>query len=267
MELQASPVKQAAQAAGIEVLQPAKARAEEFHEQIRALAPDVAVVVAYGKILPAALLEIPRKGFVNVHFSLLPAYRGAAPVQHAITDGRMETGISIMVLTEGMDEGPILAEERVPIHPEDTAASLGERMAEIGARLLLPALQDYVDGGLQPVEQDHERATYAPKLDTDDARIEWSESSERIRNLARGLNPAPGAWTMMGDARIKVYGAEVVSDAGLKPGELGVSGDKLLVGTGDGALALTEVQMAGKKRMGGAELGRGLRLAGGEMLQ
>ena len=267
MDLHASPVKRAAQKAGIEVLQPLKARADEFHEQIRAFAPDVAVVVAYGKILPGSLLEIPRKGFVNVHFSLLPAYRGAAPVQHAIIDGNSATGISIMVLTEGMDEGPVLAEERVPIRPDDTAGRLGERMAEIGARLLVPALEGYVDGDLRPVEQDHERATYAPKLETDQARIDWSEPAERIRNLVRGLNPAPGAWTMLDDARIKVFAAEIVGDAGLKPGELGANGDGLLVGTGDVALSLADVQMAGKKRMSGAELARGLHLAGGERLQ
>jgi methionyl-tRNA formyltransferase len=267
MELQAPPVKRAAQAVGIEVLQPARARDEEFHEQIRALASDVAVVVAYGKILPGSLLEIPRKGFVNVHFSLLPAYRGAAPVQHAIIDGRDETGISIMVLTEGMDEGPVLAEEPVPISPDDTAGSLGERMAVIGARRLVPALEGYVVGGVQPVEQDHDRATYAPKLDTDDARIDWSEPAARIRNLVRGLNPTPGAWTMLGDARLKVYAVGVGDDAGMKPGELGVDGDRLLVGTGDAAMSLAEVQIAGKKRMGGAELARGLRLAGGEGLQ
>ena len=267
MDFQATPVKRAAQAAGIEVLQPAKARDEEFHDQIRALAPDVAVVVAYGKILPGSLLEIPRKGFVNVHFSLLPAYRGAAPVQHVIIDGHDETGISIMVLTEGMDEGPVLAEERVPIAADDTAGSLGDKMATIGARLLVPALEGYVDGTLQPVEQDHDRATYAPKLDTEAARIEWSDPAARIRNLVRGLNPAPGAWTMLDDARLKVYAGEVVGETGLKPGDLGVRGTDLLVGTGDDALSLTDVQMAGKKRMGGAELARGLRLAGGERLQ
>jgi methionyl-tRNA formyltransferase len=264
MELQASPVKRAAHKAGIEVMQPAKARDPEFHEQIRAIGPDVAVVVAYGKILPGALLEIPRKGFVNVHFSLLPAYRGAAPVQHAIVDGRSETGISIMVLTEGMDEGPVLAEERVPIRDDDTAATLGERMASIGARLLVPALDGYVNEDLEPVEQDHDAATYAPKVDTDDARIEWSAPATRIRNLVRGLNPAPGAWTMLGDARLKVYATEVVDDASLSSGQLVLKDDELVVGTGDRALALTEVQLAGKKRMGGAELARGLRLTADE---
>ena len=267
MEVQASPVKRAAQAAGLEVLQPPKARDEGFHEQIRSLAPDVAVVVAYGKILPPALLEIPPRGFVNVHFSLLPACRGAAPVQHAIIDGLDETGISIMVLTEGMDEGPILAEKTVSIGPDDTAGTLGERMAAIGADLLIPALEGYVDGRVQPVEQDHERATYAPKLTTDDARIDWSEPAGRIRNLVRGLNPAPGAWTMLGDGRLKIYATERMSTEGLKSGELGLRGDALVAGTGDAALSLTDVQLAGKKRMSGAELARGLRLAGGEALQ
>ena len=268
MEVQASPVKRAAQAEGLEVLQPQKARDEGFHDQIRSLAPDVAVVVAYGKILPPALLEIPRRGFVNVHFSLLPAYRGAAPVQHAVIDGLDETGISIMVLTEGMDEGPIIATKTVPIGADDSAGTLGERMAADGAGLLIPALEGYVDGRVEPVEQDHERATYAPKLTTEDARIDWSEPAARVRNLVRGLNPAPGAWTLLGGARLKVYATELASSTGgPKPGELVLRDDALVAGTGDAALSLTDVQLAGKKRMSGAELARGLRLGGGETLQ
>jgi methionyl-tRNA formyltransferase len=140
-------------------------------------------------------------------------------------------------------------------------------MAAIGARLLVPALEGYVNGAVNPVEQDHQRATYAPKLDTEGARIDWSAPAERIRNLVRGLNPAPGAWAMLGDARLKVYGAEPVRNEGLKSGELGVRGDALVVGTGEAALSLTDVQLAGKKRMGGTDLARGLRLTGGETLR
>ena len=260
-------MKEAALRAGIEVLQPSKARDPDFHDQIRAIAPRVAVVVAYGKILPIELLEIPPKGFINVHFSLLPAYRGAAPVQHAIVDGRSETGVSIMVLTEGMDEGPVLASERVPIREDDTAATLGGRMAEVGAKLLVPALEGYVNGDITPVEQNHDAATYASKLDAGDARIDWSSPAERIRNLVRGLNPAPGAWTMLGDARVKVYRTEIADADHLEPGDLRATDVDLLVGTGDGALRLTEVQIAGKKRMAGIDLARGLRLSGGELLK
>lgn len=261
------PVKESALAAGLPVLQPKSARSPEFIDVIRTLAPDVAVVVAYGKILPVDLLEVPPHGFVNVHFSLLPEYRGAAPVQRAVMDGKTETGVSIMVLTEGMDEGPVLATMKAAIAPDDTAGSVGDRLSLVGARLLADTLPGYLEGTILPQEQDHEAATYASKLSSDEARIEWAWPAERIDPFVRGLNPFPGAWSMLGDKRLKVDGVKRVEqeDASLQPGEIS-GGKSFVVGTGTGPLQLTRVQLAGKKAMSGAELVRGLRLAEGTRL-
>ncbi len=261
MDVTASPVKERAQAAGLEVLQPPKARAPEFIESIASLSPDIAVVVAYGKILPVDLLAVPPLGFVNVHFSLLPAYRGAAPVQRAVMNGDRTTGVSFMVLTEGMDEGPVLATEETPIGERDTAGDVGERLALMGAALLVPTLRGYERGELVPADQDHDAATYAPKITSDEGRIDWTAKVSAIDALVRGLNPVPGAWTELEGTRLKVHAVEPAA-GNLQPGEVTV-GASLTVGAGDGALELTEVQMAGKKRMSGTELARGLRLSPG----
>jgi methionyl-tRNA formyltransferase len=265
MDLRPSPVKEEALRAGVEVLQPPRARDPELEERLRAIAPDVAVVVAYGSILPGSLLEVPRLGFVNLHFSLLPAYRGAAPVQRALMDGVPVTGVSIMVLTEGMDEGPVLAVAEVPVEPRDTAGTLGARMAELGAPLLVETLRGYAAGEVQPREQDHGRATYAPKITTEEARVDWARPAEQIANLVRGLNPAPGAWTEWEGRRLKLWQVTPADDE-LEPGELRASGSALLAGTGTNALELADVQLAGKRRMSGGELARGLRLDAGARL-
>ena len=253
------PVKRAAQAAGVEVAQPERARSPELHEWLRAKAPDVAVVVAYGKILPGSLLEIPPRGFVNVHFSLLPAYRGAAPVQRALMDGVSETGVSIMVLTEGMDEGPVLATAETAVGEDETGGQVGERLARMGADLLVPTLHAYLQGALEPHEQDHPRATYANKVTGNDARIDWSRPRAEIRNLVRALNPEPGAWTTFKGQRMKVHKVRPVDRDDLTPREIVIDGG-IVVGAGDGPLALEEVQMAGKRKMSGEEFARGVRL-------
>lgn len=262
MKLQPSPVKRVAVEAGLRVLQPSSARGPELAEALAALAPDVAVVVAYGRILPGALLEIPPLGFVNVHFSVLPAYRGAAPVQRAVMDGLGETGVSIMALTEGMDEGPVLATETTPIGPDETAGEVGDRLAEIGARLLVASLAAYGAGELRPVPQDDARATYAPKVTPEEARLDWDAPAGTIANKVRALNPAPGAWTMLGTERVKVWRARPSGPQGLAPGELR-AGDALYAGAGTGAVSIEEAQVAGKKRLSGLEMARGLRLAPG----
>ena len=266
-ELKPSPVKELALSLGLEVLQPEKARDPEFAEKMRAMAPDVAAVVAYGKILPGELLEIPRHGFVNMHFSLLPAYRGAAPVQRAIMDGVQTTGTSIMVLTEGMDEGPVLATEEVSVGSTETAGELGVRLAERGATLLATTLPKYLDGRLHPVPQNDAEATYAPKITADEARIDWTAAPEAIVNKARGLNPAPGAWSTVRGQRLKIFSLALSDeDARLNPAEVQVTEAGLLVGTGGRAVLLDEVQLAGKKRTTGAELARGVRFEVGERL-
>ena len=264
MDVQPSPVKQRARAAGLDIRQPERARDPGLADWLRALGPDVAAVVAYGKLLPADLLGIPRLGFVNVHFSALPEYRGAAPVQRAIMDGKSETGVSIMVLTEGMDEGPLVAVERVAIDPDDTAGTLGERLAAVGAPLLVRALKGYASGDLVPREQDHAVATYAPKITPEEARIDWKLEARAVRDFVRALNPAPGAWTTFRGTRLKVH-AVSGSTADLAPGELRAN-DELVAGTGDGAVVLDEVQPAGKRRMSGAEMARGARLVAGDRL-
>lgn len=261
-----SPIKERARAHELDVLQPEKARAPWLLERVRALSSDVAVVVAYGSLLPAALLDVPPLGFVNVHFSLLPAYRGAAPVQHALVDGRKETGVSIMVLTEGMDEGPVLATRAVDISDDDTAGELGDRLARVGAELLVPTLLAYAAREIEPVPQDHERATYAPKMTPEKARIDWTAGAEPIRNLVRALNPVPGAWTSYRGARVKVHRAALTETRALAAGEIG-PGRELVVGTGDAAVALVEVQAAGKRKMIGEELRRGLRPSPGDRFE
>jgi methionyl-tRNA formyltransferase len=266
MEPSASPVKIAALESGLDVLQPARARGRDLHAALTELNPDVAIVVAYGKILPGSLLAIPPLGFVNVHFSLLPLYRGAAPVQRALMDGVEETGVSIMVLTEGMDEGPVLATRSLRVGKDDTAGDVGDRLAAIGAELLVPTLLDYAAGRLDPLPQNHDRASYAPKLDPDDARIDWKESSIRIHNLVRALNPAPGAWTTMRGARLKIYRTRPLNQIELGRGELDAR-NGLVAGTSSGALELLDVQLAGKRRMTGPELARGLRLEPYERLE
>jgi methionyl-tRNA formyltransferase len=261
-----SPVKHRAVSAGLEVLQPERARDPGLHARLAEIAPEVCVVVAFGRILPAALLEVPRLGFVNLHFSVLPAYRGAAPVQHAIADGLTETGVSLIVLSPGMDEGPILATKREPIGAGDTAGTLGARLAERGSRLLVPVLEGYAAGEILPVEQNHDAATYAPKITTEEARIDWARPAGRIRDLVRALNPDPGAWTTLRDTRLKVHAVTVAErPADLAPGELRAE-ELLSAGTGSEPVTLDDVQLAGKRRMTGVELARGLRLAPGERL-
>lgn len=267
LELHASPVKEAAIRHGLEVVQPARARDEDFIAWVRARAPDVASVVAYGKILPTDLLDIPKLGFVNVHFSLLPAYRGAAPVQRAIMNGDDETGVSIMVLTEGMDEGPVLARSTEPIADSDTTGTLGTRLATVGAPLLVNALESFASGETRPEPQDDSLATYAPKITNEEAFIDWSWPARRIRDHVRALDPSPGAATRLGQKLLKIW-AIGPGPAGqsLGPGEIGVNDGDIVVGTGDDAVTVRELQPAGKRRMAGSDYARGLRLDGGERL-
>jgi len=267
MKLRPSPVKERALRAGLEVLQPQRAKDPEFHDSLEKLAPDVASVVAYGKILPPSLLDIPPLGFVNLHFSLLPEYRGAAPVQRAVMDGRSVSGISIMVLTEGMDEGPVLVTTEEPIRDDDTAGSLGDRLAAIGSGSLVDALVSYGAGDLTPVEQDHDRATFAPKVTTEDAAIDWARPSLVIHNQVRGLNPAPGAWTTLRGKRLKIWATRPKAGRDLAPGELDEWDGALVAGTGDAPVELTEVQLQAKKPMSGVDAARGLRLAPGERFE
>jgi methionyl-tRNA formyltransferase len=242
-------VKRYALERGLPVLQPARARDPGFIEELRALAPDVAVVVAYGKILPQAVLDIPRLGCLNVHGSLLPRYRGAAPVQWAVINGERETGVTIMKLDAGMDTGPMLLWRAVHIGDDETAGALAGRLAGIGAELMAVALGRLKAGALVEVKQDDAAATMAPMLEKQLGNLDFTWPAERLRNLVRGVDPWPGAYTYLDGEVLKLWGARSADGGGL-PGEvLGVEPEGLVVACGEGALAFAELQVAGRKRL------------------
>ncbi len=250
--LEPPPVKLVAARAGAPVLQPRSARAPELASELARLAPDVAVVVAYGKILPQAVLDVPRHGCLNVHASLLPKYRGAAPIQWAIIHGETETGITIMKLDAGMDTGPMLLRRAVPIDDDDTAGTLAARLAPIGAELMRDALAKLEAGELTATPQDHARATLAPMLKKEDGRIDWTRPARQVRDLVRGVDPWPGATGGLDGDVLKVWRARIVPGGGA-PGEvLGADRDGLVVACGEGAVALGELQLPGRKRLGAA---------------
>ncbi|HUN48160.1 MAG TPA: methionyl-tRNA formyltransferase [Stellaceae bacterium] len=259
---QVSPVQRAAEAAGIEVRTPAKLTAEEV-ERFRALDLDAAVVAAYGLILPKGVLAAPRLGCLNVHASLLPRWRGAAPIQRAILAGDTETGVTIMQVEEGLDAGPMLLRETVPITAETTAGSLHDALAELGARLIVPALEGRAAGTLAAEPQPAEGVTYARKLGRDEGRLDWSRSAAQLARAIRALNPAPGTWFEHAGERIKVLAAEAVDGAG-EPGT--VLDDALTIACGVGALRLTRLQRAGRAPMEAAALLRGYALPAGTRL-
>jgi methionyl-tRNA formyltransferase len=250
------PVKTAAEAEDVPVLQPARPSDPDFVERLRALAPDVGVVVAYGHILRPELLTLPRRGMINLHPSLLPELRGAAPVEGAILNGLPQTGVTIMQMDEGLDSGPILLQIRHDIEPDVTGGELSERLAEMGAQALVEALALLETNGLTPQPQDHTRATYAPKLTRESARIPWGEPADQIARLIRALDPRPGAWTELDGREVKVFGARVVEGRGA-PGEIQKTDDGLRITTGQGAVEVDEVQPAGKPRMSVADWVRG----------
>jgi len=259
---QVSPVQRAAEAAGIEVRTPAKLTAAEV-ERFRALNLDAAVVAAYGLILPKGVLAAPRLGCLNVHASLLPRWRGAAPIQRAILAGDTETGVTIMQVEEGLDAGPMLLRETVPITAETTAGSLHDALAELGARLIVPALEGRAAGTLVAEPQPAEGVTYARKLGRDEGHLDWSRSAAQLARAIRALNPAPGTWFEHAGERIKVLAAAAVDGAG-EPGT--VLDDALTIACGVGALRLTRLQRPGRAPMDAAALLRGYALPVGTKL-
>jgi methionyl-tRNA formyltransferase len=256
LRLQPSAVKAAAVDLGIAVLQPKRAREEGFINEIRGQAPDLNVVVAYGQILPQALLDVPRHGSLNVHTSLLPSHRGAAPIQWAILEGDAETGVTIMKMDAGLDTGPILTERRTAISEDDTAQTLHDRLAVMGAELLVETIPNWVAGRITERAQP-EGATYARKIEKSDGLIDWHESAAQISRKVRGFTPWPGAFTYMelsGQRRmIKVLSGLVSKQAG-EPGKvLSASKDGLVVGAGSGSYCITALQPEGRKRMSAHE--------------
>jgi methionyl-tRNA formyltransferase len=240
----------------LEVLQPAKIKDPSVIEQIRRLAPDVIVVVAYGQILSRDVLEIPRLACLNLHASLLPRWRGAAPIQAAIAAGDSETGVTVMYMDEGLDTGDILLQSNVEILPNDTGGSLHDRLAQIAPETLLESLRLLAAGNAPRIPQDNARATYAPKLKREHGQIDWSESAEAVERKIRAYHSWPGAFMKVDGQNLKVFSASV-ADLNGQPGEILRSDKDLIVATGKGALSLAEVQLEGKRRMSAAEFLRG----------
>ena len=255
-----SPVREFADREGYAVLTPERPRGDEFMEQIRALAPDLSVVVAYGHILEREVLDVPALGSINVHASLLPELRGAAPINWALIRGHDRTGVTVMRMVEAMDAGPILAQEPEPIGPEDNARTLGQRLAELGAITLVETLALMEAGVHTEVEQDHAAATYAPKVDRETARIGWTRDGPAVSDLIRGMDDVPGAWTTLRGDSVKMF-MPTVADGGEvgEPGEVVVADAKrgLIVATGLGEVAIGEVQPPGRRRMSAVEWVRG----------
>ncbi|HET8614726.1 MAG TPA: methionyl-tRNA formyltransferase [Actinomycetales bacterium] len=263
--LVASPVARAAEERGIPVVRPASPREPGFVEALRELQPDCCPVVAYGQLVPQAVLDVPRHGWVNLHFSLLPAWRGAAPVQRALMAGEQVTGATTFRLEKGMDTGPVYGVMTEQVRPTDTSGDLLDRLAVAGAGLLVATLDGIEAGELAPQPQPSEGVSYAPKVEVDDARVDWRHPAARIDRLVRGCTPAPGAWTTLEGQRVKLGPVRVAGDeaAALAPGELRVSKGGVEVGTGTRPVLLGTVQAQGKKAMPAADWARGLRLPSG----
>jgi methionyl-tRNA formyltransferase len=247
-ELIPPPVKVAAQAAGIPVLQPVRPVGDVFTASLRRLEPDLGIVVAYGHILRPEVLSVPPRGMINVHASLLPRHRGAAPIQHAILAGDRETGISIMQMEEGLDSGPVLHHVATPIGANETAGGLAARLADLGAAALVETISHAAGGLPRPQPQDHSKATYAPKLDRELAHLEWQRDAAALVRQIRAFDPAPGAWTNLNGSTLKLFGATQETGSG-EPGIVLETGGRLLVAAGGGAVAVSEVQPAGKNRL------------------
>lgn len=270
LKLTPSPVKVLAEKLNLSVLQPLKARAENFIAQLRELKPDLMVVVAYGQILPQVLLDVPPHGCLNVHTSLLPKYRGAAPIQWAIADGNAETGVTIMKMDAGLDTGPVLSMRRTLILPGDDSQILHDRLAQLGAELLVETIPDYVAGKIQPQPQPAEGSTYAAKIKKEDGQIDWNQPAEKIWNRLRAFTPWPGAFTFLEGARttcppvsitesrgqaahapqlLKIWKAEVVEKSGAAGTILSADKTGIIVACGRNALRILELQREGGKRV------------------
>ncbi|MFM8541523.1 MAG: methionyl-tRNA formyltransferase [Nitrospira sp.] len=254
-DLATSPIKQLALERGVPILQPLKMKDPAFLEALAAWKPDLIAVTAFGRILPKVVLDLPPKGCMNVHGSLLPKYRGAGPIQWAIIKGEHETGITTMLMDEGMDTGAMLLQETLPITPVDTAGTLSTRLAEVGGRLLVTTIAGLLDGTVAPKPQDHSRATMAPLLQKEDGLLDWTQSAVDLVNRIRGLTPWPGAYTFAKNERWAIWRASVMEQSGGgKPGTVhSTTKDAILVTTGKDLLVLTELQPANSRKMTAAQ--------------
>ncbi|MFE6649525.1 methionyl-tRNA formyltransferase [Nocardioides sp. NPDC057772] len=257
-----SPVAQRAEELGVPVLKPEHPREPDFQAELKALEPDCCPVVAYGAMLPQSALDIPRHGWVNLHFSLLPAYRGAAPVQRAVWAGEEISGATTFRIVKAMDAGPVFGTMTQALAPDETSGSLFEKLTEGGAGLLVSTLDGIEDGTLEAREQPADGVSYADKITVDDARIDWTQNAVAIDRQVRACTPAPGAWTLLDGERFKVGPVTMTEDTA-SPGELVVRKNEVLVGTGTTAVRLGRVKAFGKKEMPAADWARGVRLESG----
>ena len=259
MKMAFSPVKEVAISAGIPVFQPDNFREDSTVSELAALKPDVVAVVAYGRILPQRVLDIPEKGCINIHASLLPSYRGSAPYQWAVLDGQKQTGVTAMYLCREMDAGDIIDKSVTPIHPDESAGELLDRLAVLGADLLVKTLSDIEAGTAVSTPQDHKLATYAPMLDKSMSPIDWTKTASRIHDHVRGMNPWPVATTMIQGNRFKVYSTAVIEEqTNAEPGTiLALTKTGLRVACGDGVIELRTIQAEGGKRMAAPDYFRG----------
>ena len=273
-KIRQSPVKEWAAEYGYRVLQPERPRGPEFMAELAELSPEISVVAAYGHILIQDVLDLPLHGSINVHASLLPAYRGAAPINWAIANGESETGVTIMRMVRAMDAGPIILQASEPIGPDDTASHMTARLAELGAELLVEALALIEAGAAEEVEQDHAAATFAPKVDRGAARIDWARTAEQVGCHIRGMDRVPGAWTTLEGQPVKLFGptpraGEPDDRNGDEPGTVRRADpdNGLWVTSGDGLVSVTEVQPAGKTRMAAIDWIRGRGVAVGQRFE
>jgi methionyl-tRNA formyltransferase len=267
LALAPSPVKESALALQLTVAQPTSIKNnDEFRAQLTALNPDAIIVVGYGRIIPQWMIDLPRLGNINLHASLLPKYRGAAPIQWAIAQGESVTGVTTMRIDAGLDTGDILLQKEIPVNPRDTAETLAPTLATTGADLMIETLRGLQAGSIRPLPQDEAKATLAPILKKEDGRIDFRQTAEQIRNRLRGFQPWPGAFTIFRGKNLHVWDA-VVSWRSLLPAELLVEGDRLFVGCGEGtALELFEIQLEGKRRMPALDFVHGYRPQSNEKL-
>jgi methionyl-tRNA formyltransferase len=262
-----SPVKRLAAARGIQVIQPVSLREAPSQAELESFRADVIVVAAYGLILPQPVLELPRYGAVNIHASLLPRWRGATPIQRALLAGDRETGISIMQMDSGLDTGPVLMQEKIPILEDDTTGTLRDRLAELGAKLIVQALDALEAGGIRATPQPAEGVTYAAKLGRGEARVDWRESAVSVNRRVRAFNPSPGADARVRGVDLKIWRCATAAGRGA-PGEvLGAGSGGLCVACGEGALVVAELQRSGGKRLRIAEFLRGFPLSEGERFE
>ncbi len=266
-----SPIKEIAVTESIPVLQPEKPRGKDFIEELRALEPELSVVVSYGHILPKQVIDLPERGTVNVHASLLPKLRGAAPIQAAIREGFIETGVTIMRMVPELDAGPIVLQARTPIAEDETAGELELRLSELGALALIEALTLIVLDEASEREQNEELATFAPKIERDMARVPWDEGNGVVARHIRAYDPRPGAFTVRHGQELKLFGALATEEGGdegstMAGQVLEIDGTGMLVACGDGAVRVLQVQAPGKRRISALEFARGRGIAVGDVL-